>query len=228
MNPILSGMATALASLAAIYIPRAYRIGKDKAKRKYGPAVSAWNTTDNANVELLLTRHAEELAKTLAAIEAAALIGTPLEEGLAALASRSASWAWVLSPALAMGMASGVDSARTQIAREEGLSPDEIGIIWYTAEDAKVCEKCLYMAGRWYDAHDAYALAAAIHPNCRCLESFDIGTPTDALVGPIPGYKPGTQQDIYRDLGGAARVRRARNVFARGTPAHYTRPKAAV
>lgn len=226
MNPVLSGMAKALATLAALYIPRAYRMGKDKARRKYAGAVPAWGDADAANVEILLSRHGEELARTLAGIEAAAAMGEmTLGAGLAALANRSGSWSWVLSPALAMGLAAGIDGARMEISREEDLPPEEIGIIWYAAEDARVCKKCLYLAGRWFDAHEAYEIAATIHPNCRCPASFDIGTPSEALVGPIPEYRPGTAQDIYRDLGVSGLIRdrekRARDITANNSRAAY-------
>ena len=30
---------------------------------------------------------------------------------------------------------------------------------------------------------------------------FDVGIPSEAMVGPIPGYKPGTADDVYRNLG---------------------------
>jgi len=221
MNPILAAMGQTLATLAAIYIPRAYRLGKDKARRKYGPAVAPWGDADNANLEILLSRHGNELARALAIIEHNASTGTvALGIGLAALANRSGSWAWVLSPAMAMGISAAVNGARMEISREEGLPPDEIGIIWYTAKDTRVCKKCEYLAGRWFDAHEAYELAAQIHPNCRCPASFDIGTPDEALVGPIPGYRPGTIQDIYRDLGGhvSKRLRKARDMAVKPPP----------
>jgi len=77
---------------------------------------------------------------------------------------------------------------------------NDIGIIWYNFEDEKVCEKCQYLAGRWFAAKDAYLIASQIHEGCRCKDCFDVGIPSEALVGPIPGYRPGANQDIFKDL----------------------------
>ena len=77
---------------------------------------------------------------------------------------------------------------------------NDIGVIWYNCEDEEVCEKCHYLAGRWFDAKDAYLIASQIHEGCRCKDCFDVGIPSEALVGPIPGYKPGTKQHIHQDL----------------------------
>jgi hypothetical protein len=106
-------------------------------------------------------------------------------------------------------------------------SGKDIGIIWYTAEDSKVCPRCQYLAGRWFDAKEAYDIASKFHPHCRCPAHFDVGTPDEALVGPIPDYKPGTAQDVYRDLGIegliSKRISRARDIVERGKPAEHAR-----
>ena len=225
MNPVLSDLAKKLQLAAAAFIPLAYTLGRKKAEKKYG--ARPWGEKDNVNVATLLNRNAEELSKSMAAIELKVSEGAVIGGLIDNLLGRVGSWSWVLSPALAMGLASYVDDARQDIARVEALPASDIGIIWYNAEDAKVCQRCLYLSGRWFDAKEAYALASTIHPNCRCSAYFDVGTPDEALVGPIPGYKPGTAQDVYSDLHVdglvAARNRRARSIIERGKPKEYAR-----
>lgn len=226
MNPVLSELAKQIQLAAARFIPLAYALGRKKAAKKYG--VKPWGEKDNVNVTMLLNRHAEELAQSMARIEESASQGESLSALIGGLINRAGSWSWALSPAVAMGLASYVDDARQDIAEVEGLPAANIGIIWYTAEDARVCKRCLYLSGRWFDAKEAYALASTIHRNCRCSAHFDVGTPDEALVGPIPGYKPGTAQDVYRDLHVdglvSARDKRAREIIARGKPKEYARP----
>jgi hypothetical protein len=234
LNDTLSELSKKMQLAAASFIPLAYTMGRNKAAKKYG--LHAWGEIDNVNIITLLNRHAEELSKSMSAIELRASQGEPLSDLLDGLISRIGSWAWVLSPALALGMASYVDTNRHQIADQiqveiGNTDPDDIGIIWYTAEDRRVCSKCLYLAGRWFDAKQAYALAASVHGGtgtCRCPAHFDIGTPNEALVGPIPGYQPGTAQDVYRDLNieglSSTRIRRARSIIEKSKPKEYARP----
>ena len=70
--------------------------------------------------------------------------------------------------------------------------------------------------------HEYYANGILVH-NCRCPPNFDVGTPDEAIVAPIPGYKPGTAEDVYKDLNIAglaqARISKARRIIARGKPA---------
>lgn len=235
MNSILADLAETMQKQAGTYIPQAYALGKAKGQSKYGTSVP-WSDMDNVNVELLLNRHAEELQQAFVGIEQRINEGHSLKDELTKLVKRAASWAWVLSPALAMGLAAYVNTNRQLIAESisteerqtteppvwnkpkqtvEMIEPNDIGVIWLNARDQRVCKRCLYLSGRWFPAKQAYEIAATIHPGCRCPSSFDIGTPDEATVGPIPGYKPGTAQDIYRDLNidGSIRdsMRRARN-----------------
>ncbi len=199
MNPSLSKLAELIQKEATSYIPRAYGIGRKKASDKYN-VIRAWGDSDNVNVQLLLSRHAQELAKSMAKAEVALTKGFSLTDIIKNFISRASAWSWVLSPAMAMGLAAGIEQNRTEIGRAENLEPSDIGIIWYNAEDERVCDKCLYLTGRWFNAKDAYEIAATIHPNCRCAHHFDVGTPDEAIVGPMAGYRAGTAQDIYRDL----------------------------
>ena len=227
MRPELEKLALEMQKLAMVYLPLAYLLGKRKAEKKYG-IKQKWSDKDNVNVEILLNRHAEELSGSMATIEKQVSEGKPVEGLIDNLISRAGSWAWVLSPALAMGLSAYVDDNRTEIGKIENLNSNNIGIIWYTAEDSRVCKICSYLAGRWFDAKQAYDLAAKVHPGCRCPAHFDVGTPDEALSGPIPDYKPGTAQDIYRDLNISglvqAREKRARDIVSRGKPANYARP----
>lgn len=170
MNPILSEMAKRIQEKANTYIPQAYGMGRAKVQEKYG-AVKPWGLQDTVNVELLLNRHAEELSRSMVKIEQAVAEGVGIDILLDQFLNRVGAWAWVLSPALASGMAAGIDSGRTEIGQEEGLESNDIGIIWLTAEDARVCDKCLYMAGRWFEAKNAYEIAASIHPGCLLPEN---------------------------------------------------------
>lgn len=200
MNARLSAIAAGMQTAAQSYIPKAYQLGREKAQSKYGTVVP-WSDADNVNVELLLNRHAQELEASMVTLELQAAEGKPVQDLIKRLINRAASWAWVLSPALAMGLAAYINAARNEIGRAEGLEPNDIGIIWLTAEDEKVCKKCLYLAGRWFPAKQAYEIASTIHIGCRCSRFFDVGIPSEAMVGPIPGYKPGTADDVYRNLG---------------------------
>lgn len=210
MNETLSNLAQEIQKQAESFIPKAYRLGQKKAQTRYG-IVKPWGDRDNVNIALLLNRHAEELSKSMAKIDQIVSQGGSLEQGINSLLARVSSWAWVLAPALAMGLAEYTSSNRQEIAATEGISVDDIGIIWLTARDARVCPKCQYLNGRWFDAKQAYEVAATIHPGCRCPQHFDVGVPSEAMVGPIPGYRPGTAQDVYRDLNieGLAKVRQS-------------------
>lgn len=212
MDPILAQLAAEIQKQAAVFLPKAYQTGKLKGVKKYGivTAGNIWNAADNANVALLLNRHADELKKAMVRAELQINAGVPVEDVIFALMSRLKTWSWVVYPAMALGMVSYVDQNRTEIHRQENVQrqlanrplidrPNDIGIIWEVV-DAHACKVCLYLAGRWFDAKQAYDLAAKVHPNCRCPQAFRIGTPDEALVGPVPGYRPGTSQDIYNDL----------------------------
>jgi hypothetical protein len=243
MNEILASLSKNMQLAASQFLVLAYTLGRNKAAKKYG--ILPWGEIDNVNIAMLINRHAQELAASMAALELRASQGEPLKDLLDGLIHRVGSWSWVLSPALALGLAAYVDTARRDIATQiqvetvppgkppisgaVGVLPaaNDIGIIWYTAEDKRVCPKCLYLAGRWFDAKQAYDLARSIHIGCRCSAFFDIGMPDEALVGPIPGYKPGTAQDVYRDLHvdglASARTRRARSIIEKGKPKEYAR-----
>lgn len=102
-----------------------------------------------------------------------------------------------------------------QVIPEEGsgvYNGEPVGVIWFTAEDDRVCNKCDYLNGRWFPAQQAYQLASSIHPHCRCPQHFRVGVPSDALVGPIGDYNANsTADDIFSDIGRAvARGREAR------------------
>ncbi|HSW57385.1 MAG TPA: hypothetical protein VLH15_03205 [Dehalococcoidales bacterium] len=204
---------------AGIYLPLAYTLGRSKVQKQYN-IIRPWGMNDQVNVELLLHRHSEELARSFARIEERVSQGEELSDLLNGLTKRLSAWSWVLYPALAAGMAAGVNETRREISHEENIPADDIGIIWYNAKDNRVCDTCLYLTGRWFDAREAYDLAAKVHPGCRCPAHFDIGTPNEAIVAPIAGYRPGTAQDVYRDLNVAglaqARISRARQINARG------------
>jgi hypothetical protein len=125
-----------------------------------------------------------------------------------------------------MGMATATDESRNEIARQENIPASDIGIIWLNSEDERVCKVCLYLAGRWFDAHEAYDIASKVHGGsntCRCPPHFDVGVPREALVGPIPDYKPGTSADVLSGLA-QTRINLSRNIVARGKPAEYARP----
>jgi len=226
MNPALADLAVSMQRLATQYIPRAYALGRDKILKRYGQ-ILAWGERDNANLEILLSRHAKELQRAMAALELKIGQGATVEQAVGLINENL--WTWALSPATAVGIAAGVDASRAIIARAENLDPSDIGVIWLTAEDAKVCKKCLYLAGRWFNAKDAYEIAATIHPHCRCPAHFDVGVPSEALVGPLPNYRAGTSEQVFENLGSvidqaiAARNRTA-NQYRQGSPSGYARP----
>ena len=168
MNPALVSLAAQIQANFAKYAPKAYQLGKAKAQRKYG-IIQPWGERDTVNVELLLIQHAAALSRSMALIESKASQGVPVASLIEGLISRASSWSWALAPALSMGLAAYVDQTRTAIAEQEStpkqiMEPNDIGIIWWTAEDVKVCEKCNYLSGRWFDAHHAYEIANTVHP----------------------------------------------------------------
>ena len=169
MNPILALLANEMQQLASLYIPLSYAIGKKKAARR--GSIKPWSAKDSAIVELLLIRHAQELQGTMVTLEQGIAEGMTLQDAVNSLLSRVSAWAWVLSPTLAAGLSAGVDENRAEIAEEEGLPVQDIGVLWYTAEDGKVCKRCDYLAGRWFPAKQAYEIAATIHPNAVFAES---------------------------------------------------------
>lgn len=78
---------------------------------------------------------------------------------------------------------------------------EDIGILWWNSRDDHVCEKCIEMTGRWFPNDEAFQLAKKIHPDgeCRCVKHFDVGTPSEALVGLVKVKKkmrPVTDSDI--------------------------------
>ena len=227
MNPILEMLASQIQGLASSYIPIAYALGKKKAARR--GLIKPWSDKDSANVEMLLIRHAQELQGTMVTLEQGIVEGMTAEEAVKQLLKRVSLWAWVLSPALAAGLSAGVDENRNEIAEDENIPATEVGVLWYTAEDAKVCKRCEYLAGRWFPAKQAYELAATVHPRCRCPAHFDVGIPSDTTVGPIPGYQAGTIDSVYHNLGQidhyvAKRARLARAAAA-GKPSTYAYPR---
>ena len=85
---------------------------------------------------------------------------------------------------------------------------EPVGVIWFTAEDDRVCRKCDFLNGRWFPAEQAYQLASSIHPHCRCPQHFRVGVPSDALVGPIGDYNANsTADDILSHIGEQAQSR---------------------
>lgn len=105
---------------------------------------------------------------------------------------------------------------------------EPVGIIWYTAEDDRVCYQCDYLNGRWFPSEQAYQIASSIHPNCRCPAHFDIGTPSDASVGSIGDYNANsTADDIFSHIGEEARNRynrERRQIQSRQTRQHAVIP----
>ena len=105
---------------------------------------------------------------------------------------------------------------------------EPVGIIWYTAEDDRVCYQCDYLNGRWFPSEQAYQIASSIHPNCRCPAHFIIGTPSDASVGPIGDYNANsTADDIFSHIGEEARNRynrERRQIQSRQTRQHAVIP----
>ena len=93
-----------------------------------------------------------------------------------------------------------VDETMAEIVQRDELPLGEIGRIWYTEKDDHVCPKCQYLNGRWFDTKDAHMIASLMGCGCRCSAQFDLGTPERAIVGPVPGYRPGTGEAIYHKL----------------------------
>jgi len=184
MNPTLIDLAEEMQKAAMVYIPMAYQLGREKAQTRYGIVVP-WRDVDAVHVEMLLNRHAQELATSFGRMELEIIEGKPMADALETLANTVGRWAWALEPAQVMGLASYVDATRTEIGREEGLPAEDIGVLWLTARDAKVCPRCHHLNGRWFPATEAYELAATVHPLCRCSRYFDVGVPSDAMVGPM-------------------------------------------
>ena len=167
MNPALVSLAAQIQANFARYAPKAYQLGKAKGQKKYG-VIKPWGEKDSVNLEILLNQHAAAVSRSMALIESKASQGVPVASLLEGLINRSSSWSWALAPALSMGLAAYVDQTRTEISRAESteakpMDPNDIGIIFWTSEDTRVCEKCNYMAGRWFDAHHAYEIARTIH-----------------------------------------------------------------
>ena len=231
MNRTLQRMAGEMQNQFASYLPKAYQAGRLKVYRKYG-VLKPWSVRDNTNISLLLNRHAEELAKSMAKAEIQLLDGYSLDHVITNFIGRVSSWSWALYPAMTLGMNSAIDSSRHEIVAQlppgkiphtnllAPYSANQIGIIWHIV-DLEACRVCQYLNGRWFDAREAYNLAAHVHPGCRCPKEFDVGTPDEATVGPIPGYHPGSARDIYSNLNisglAQARVSRVRRTnTARG------------
>jgi hypothetical protein len=223
MNPVLTNLSEEIQRQATAFLPKAYLTGKLKAQRKFG-ILSRWDDRDKSNIILLLNRHAEELSKAMVTAEGRMAEGATLDSIIQAFIGRAGAWSWALFPAMALGMTSYVDENRDEIAdklppppKDQGqlarVPANDIGIIWHTSGRPNVCKVCDYLNGRWFDAHEAYALSAKVHPGCLCPPHFDVGVPSDALVGPIPDYKPGTAQDIYSNLNiaGLAQARHEAN-----------------
>ena len=88
----------------------------------------------------------------------------------------------------------------SEILEVPDTKPEDIGIIWYNSEDDQVCEKCTDMTGQWFPNKEAFRIAKEIHPDgsCRCVKHFDVGTPSEALVGPgkiTQKMRPMTDED---------------------------------
>ena len=208
----------------AMYAPRAYQAGKLKVQRKYN-LVKPWGERDNANIAVLLSRHAEEVSMSMAKAEQLIATGVSVQDVIAGYIARAGAWSWALFPAMAMGMTASVDDNRQEISAQLPPPPgqlsgqvalvpaNDIGIIWHTAGDGRVCKVCDFLNGRWFDGKEAVDLASKVHVHCRCNQYWDVGTPDEALVGPIPDYKPGTAQDIYSNLNiaGLAQARHEAN-----------------
>ena len=175
MNPVLADLSEQMQKQATSYLPKAYLVGKLKAQRRVG-ILSKWSDRDRANIILLLNRHAEELSKAMVTAETRIAAGETLASILETFAGRVGAWSWALYPAMSLGMTSYVDDNRTEIAEmlppppaEQGqvarVPENDIGIIWHIVDET-ACKICHYLNGRWFDAHEAYDLAAAVHPNC--------------------------------------------------------------
>ena len=223
MNPVLANLSEEMQRQATQFLPQAYLRGKLKAQRKFG-ILSSWGDKDKANVILLLNRHAEELSKAMVTAEGRMAEGAALDSIIQTFIGRAGSWSWALFPAMALGMTAYVDENRDDIAdklppppnQQPGqiapVAPGDIGIIWHIV-DENACKVCHFLNGRWFDGKEAYDLASKVHPHCRCPRAFDVGLPSDAFVGPIPDYKPGTAADIYSNLNiaGLAQARHEEN-----------------
>jgi len=83
------------------------------------------------------------------------------------------------------------------------INCEEIGIVWWNSCDDQVCDKCSRITGQWFPAEEAYRLAKEIHPDgtCRCIVHFDVGRPSEALVGHgrvKPQMRPMTKHDLQQ------------------------------
>lgn len=205
MNPALEDLGKRLLALAGRFIPLGYTLGRQKAQRRYGVDLP-WTDADNVAVNTLMEQNADALAEWLARQDAALTAGADLGDVLEGMAAHAGSWAWVLSPALAMGLSRYVEEARPEIARQEtegglAVSADEIGVIWWNSRDDRVCPICRDLTGRWFAAKEAYELASSLHFGCRCSAHFDVGTPDEAVVGPRAPFRTGTVAQWMRQYG---------------------------
>ena len=166
----------------AMYAPRAYQAGKLKVQRKYN-LVKPWGERDNANIAVLLSRHAEEVSMSMAKAEQLIATGVSVQDVIAGYIARAGAWSWALFPAMAMGMTASVDDNRQEISAQLPPPPgqpsgqialvpaNDIGIIWHTAGDGRVCKVCDFLNGRWFDGKEAVDLASKVHPHCLLPEN---------------------------------------------------------
>ncbi len=87
MNVTLAELAQQIQKQAGIFIPLAYTLGRQKVLKHYG-INRTWGAIDQVNIEILLHRHSEELAKSFSKIEERVSQGEQLADLIQGLINR--------------------------------------------------------------------------------------------------------------------------------------------
>ena len=72
------------------------------------------------------------------------------------------------------GFIQGGKEVQTKLASKLGVSSDEVGFVWATVGDERVCDICRGLDGTWFPLDHGAGVWSA-HIGCRCPEYFRYG-----------------------------------------------------
>lgn len=192
LSIILSHLGDDMAKAGREHLPAAYATGKGYAAAKSGVALAGRAEDANrayqsvAKNEAFIGQFLSRLEHDISAVdpldfEDVDVFLAEIDRVFDIYANRIDAWTNYAEQSYLDGFMAGAGEAADSLATDWGVTSEEVGMIWHTAEDEKVCEICADLDGEWFPASEM-DLSTEAHNGCRCPEYFELAPNPDAVA----------------------------------------------
>ncbi len=225
LSIILSHLGDDMAKAGRKHLPSAYATGKGYAAAKSG--VSLTGRAEDANRayksiaknEVFIGEFLSRLESDISAIDPLDFLDVDqflaeIDRVFDVYANRIDAWTNYAEQSYLDGFMAGAEEASDSLAQEWGVTSEEVGMFWRTAEDELVCDICAALDGEWFPASEM-DIGTEAHIGCLIP-----GQVVETIKGPVPiedvspsGDAVLTHTGYYRKVRGASKRRYKGKVY---------------